>query len=204
MQTLSTLLHLACGGALSVEDDGRPRRIQLMLAAMLLSVLFAGLFGLAAGSSSLHLALGNLYKVPMVILFSALCAIPAGLLAWRLCGTTLRASDLMLSYVTGVLSGTMVLAVISPLVALYYHTSAWVGPMLGIAASFIALTVATVIFIRGVARRAPVGEPRGALQVPVAVLLVFLVASLVQFLAIASPILPEVTVFDGGIDRMVR
>lgn len=203
MQTISTLLNLACGGALLEEDNGRARRLQLMMSAMLFSLVFAAIWGAAAGSRSPELAVGNLYKVPMVILLSALSAVPAGMLSWRLSGSPMRGTDLLLSFTTGVFSGTLVLASLSPLVGLYYHTSAWVGPALGIGSSFLALGVATAVFLRGVVARTPHCARGLAMLVPSSVFILFLVAALVQFIAIASPILPELTPFDGGIDRVL-
>lgn len=205
METFSTLMNLACGGSLLPEDEGRPRRIQLIFAALLLSLVFGAIWGVAAGmGTSGEMAIQNLYKVPMVILLSALCALPAGMLTWKLSGSALRASDMLLAFATGVLAGTLVLAVMAPLVAIYYRTSAWAGPAIAMVSTFLSLAVATVIFIRGVAIRAPRSASRVAVQFPAFVVLLFLVATMVQFISIASPILPEITVFDGGIDRMVQ
>lgn len=93
----------------------------------------------------------------MVVLLSALCAVPGGLLAWKLCSSPLRPSELLVSFATSIMSGTLVMAVLAPLIALYYQTSAWMGPMLGLASTFTALTVATVTFL---ARRAAARSPR--------------------------------------------
>ena len=199
-----TLLDLACGRAISDEDGGQARRLQLIIAGLLGSLVFAALWGLAAGSQAPGLAAANLYKVPMVVLLSALAATPAGLLAWKLSGAQCRGSDLVISFVAAIFSGTLVMAVVSPLVALYYHSSTWAGPVLGMGSTFLALLVGTVIFIRGVFLRRPAATPRGALVLPVAVFVVMQAATLVQLVALAAPILPELTVFDGGIDRMVH
>jgi hypothetical protein len=185
------------------EDDGRARRYQLMAAAFLLSLLFSALWGAAAGSTSLALALGNLYRVPMVILSSTLCAVPAGLLAWRLSGAAMRGTDLMLAFAAAVLSATLVLAVFAPLIALYYHTSAWAGPILGMGSAFLSLALGAAIFVRGVRLKVPASASWIAARIPSAVILVFVTAALVQFITIASPILPEVTAFDGGVDRIL-
>lgn len=203
MRTLGILLNLACGGALLPEDAGRARRLQLIAGALLMSLVFSALWGAAAGSTSAALAVGNLYRVPMVILCSALCAVPAGLLSWRLSGAHMRGTDLILAFVTAILSATMVMAVCAPLIALYYHTSAWAGPVLGMGSSFLALTLGAVIFVRGVNLRVPAGASWIGARVPSAVILLFVTAALVQFITIASPILPEVTVFDGGVDRIL-
>ena len=203
MTTLGILLNLACGGVLGAENEGRARRSQLMAGAFLLSLLFSALWGAAAGSTSLRLALGNVYRVPMVILCSTLCAVPAGLLAWRLSGSAMRGTDLMLSFAAAVLSATMVLAVFAPLIALYYHTSAWAGPLLGMGSAFLSLGLGAAIFVRGVHLRVPASAGWLGARVPSVVILVFVGAALMQFITIASPILPEVTVFDGGVDRIM-
>ena len=57
-----------------------------MLAALAIAaaLALASLWGIAAGSASASLAMANAYKVPMVILLSALTALPAGLVTLRL------------------------------------------------------------------------------------------------------------------------
>jgi|JI10StandDraft_1071094.scaffolds.fasta_scaffold274212_2 hypothetical protein len=203
MQTLLTLLDLACGRPFRPEDEGRARRGQLMISALLASLVAAALWGLAAGGRELGPALANLYKVPMVVLLSVLSAAPAGLLAWKLSGVAMRPSDLMLAFVTGVLAGTLVMAVLAPLLALYYNTSAWAGPLLAMGSTFAALAVAVVTFVRGAMRRRPPGVSRAGLLVPIVVVITMQLGTLLQFIAVAQSILPETTPFDGGIDRIV-
>ncbi|MBX7083154.1 MAG: hypothetical protein K1X88_28365 [Nannocystaceae bacterium] len=199
---MSNLLQLAVGDR--VEHEGPAQRTQFTLAALLSALGFAALWGLAAGSSSLGLALGNAYKLPMIVLLSGLSAMPAGLLALRLSARGYSARELLLSFATSVYAGTLVLAVLSPLVALYYHTSAWAGPYLGMGSAIAALVVATVTFARGTIRRAPPElSHRGLLAIPLVVTVFIQLAALLQFVAMASPILPETTVFDSGIDRVV-
>ena len=202
MGTLVTLLDIACGRPIPAADDGRSRRLQLMVFALLASLVFAAAWGLAAGSRSTELAFANLYKVPMVILLSSAFAAPAGLLAWRLSGTRLRGSDLALGFVGGVFGGTLVLAVLAPLVALYYHSSAWAGPVLGIGSAGLALLSGTVMFVRGVVRRLEPGTKKRTVFLPVAVTLAMQLLTLLQLAALASPIFPERTAFSGGIDRI--
>jgi hypothetical protein len=139
----------------------------------------------------------------LVVLLSALCAVPAGLLAWKLAGAPIRATDLLLSFATSVFAGSLVLAVLAPLLALYYHTSAWAGPLLGLGSTFSALLIATVVFVRGALRRAPPTAGRLAVLLPVLIVVTMQLVTMVQFIAVASPILPEITVFDGGIDQMM-
>jgi hypothetical protein len=204
MSTFMTILNLACGQTLAQEDAGNARRLQIIIAAAIGSLLFAAVWGIAAGSSSAGLAFSNVYKVPMVVLLSSLSAIPAGLLAWKLSGVNYRGLDLLQSFIVGVFAATMVLAVLSPLVAIYYHSSAWAGPLLGLGSTTLAIVTGGIIFIRGVARHLPAGTRGGSIILPVIVFLFMQLATSLQFIAIASPILPETTVFDGGVDSMIR
>ncbi len=204
MGTLVTLLDIACGRPIPVEDSGRSRRLQLVVYALLASLIFAGAWGLAAGSRSPGLALANLYKVPMVVLMSCAFAAPAGLLAWRLSGTRLRGTDLALGFVGGVFGGTLVMAVLAPLVALYYHSSAWAGPWLGIGSVAIALVTGTTMFIRGVVRRLEPGTRKRSVFFPVTVTLAMQLLTLLQLASLASPIMPERTGFSDGIDHIAE
>lgn len=200
--TFSTLLQLITGRRVD-EAEGKSRRVQLMMTAGLLSLVFAALWGLAAGSSSLSLAAANLYKVPMIVLLAAVFSVPAGLLALRVSGADYRASDLLISFFTAVFSGSLVLAVLSPLVALYYHTSAWAGPFLGMGSAFLALVVSGFVFVRATLRRRKETTAAGALALPAVVMVVMNAACLLQLVALASPILPEATIFEGGVDGVI-
>lgn len=204
MTTLVTLLDIACGRPIPPEDGGRARRLQLVVFALLASLLFAAAWGLAAGSQAATLAIANVYKVPMVVLLSCAFAAPAGLLAWRLSGAPIRGTDLALGFSGGVFGGTLVLAVLAPLVALYYHSSAWAGPMLGLGSALLALLTGTIMFVRGTLRRSPAGTSKAAVLVPVFVTLAMQVLTLVQLAAVAAPIFPERTPFSGGIDHIVQ
>jgi hypothetical protein len=204
MGTLMTLLDIACGRPIPAEESGRARRLQLVVAALLFSLVFAGAWGFAVGSRSAGLAIANLYKVPMVVLLSCAFAAPAGLLAWRLSGASVRGSDLALGFAGSVFGGTLVLAVLAPIVALYYHSSAWAGPVLGIGSAAVALLTGLVMFVRGVVRRLDPGAARGAVLLPVGVTMAMQLATLLQLAALASPILPERTVFSGGIDHLAH
>lgn len=199
---MSDLLNLAIGR--SINHTGPAGRSQFTLAAGLGALLLAALWGLAAGSSSLLLALGNAYKLPMVVLLSSICAVPAGLLALRLTGARYSGRDLVLSFATSVFAGSLVLAVLSPLVALYYNTSAWAGPYLGLGSACAAILVAVLSFVRGTIVRAEPGVDRQLLAVPIVVMVFMQLAALLQLIALASPILPETTIFDSGIDHVVR
>ena len=202
MKTLVTLIDIACGRPIPAEDGGRSRRLQLVVFALLASLVFAAVWGLAAGSQSAGLAVANLYKVPMVVLMSCAFAAPAGLLAWRLSGTRVRGSDLALGFAGSVFGGTLVLAVLAPLVALYYHSSAWAGPVLGLGSAGLALFAGTLMFVRGVIRRLEPGTKKRTVLLPVAVTVAMQLLTLLQLASLASPIFPERTAFSGGIDHI--
>ena len=203
LETLQNLFNLVSGQILPSEEEGPARRAQIIISAALASTGFAALFGLAAGSTELGLAFANLYKMPMVILLSAVCAVPAGLLAWKLMGGTTRPSNLLMGLAAGNFSGTLVLAAMAPVVALYYHSSAHLGGTLAMAAVYGGLAVGVLVLVRAIKQRAGEGADRWTIGVPATVLLVLQLACLVQFIYIASPILPELTVFDGGMDAML-
>ena len=204
MTTFVTLLDIACGRPIPAHESGPARRLQLVVFALLTSLLFAAAWGMAAGSRATGLAIANLYKVPMVVLLSCAFAAPAGLLAWRLSGAPVRGSDLALGFSGGMFGGTLVLAVLAPLVALYYHSSAWAGPVLGMGSALLALVTGTVMFVRGTMRRLPPGTSKLAVLLPIAVTLGMQLLTLVQLAAIAAPIFPERTPFSGGIDHLAR
>ena len=198
------LFELASGTPLSQEEEGSARRLQLVIRATLASVFFAAFYGLAAGSTDLGLAMGNLYKLPMVILLSTACALPAGLLTWKMSGAKNRASDLLIAVASGNFTATLVLASLAPIVALYYHTSGYMGGALALCVASLALLLGLSNAVRAVLSRIPSEVTRFAALTPLAVLLCAQMASLVQFIHVASPILPEVTVFDGGMDAIIE
>lgn len=206
MNLFSRLLELACGKPPEAADEGRAGRMALVVSAMLASLVFAALWGAAAGSKALESAGWNVIKVPMIVLLSAIVALPAGLLVWKLSGAPGRARDMLLAFSSGTLAGCLVLAVSAPFVALYYWTSKWGGPIVGQSSTILALIVGTVIFIRSAVPAGPgeLAKKRGAVALPVMVLLVAQIASIAQLIALFSPIFPEHTHFDGGIDNLAR
>lgn len=204
MGRITDLFDLASGRTLPEEQEGTARRLQLVLRATAVSLGFAAIFGLAAGSTDAALAVANLYKVPMVIVLSSLCAVPVGLLMWKLTDAPNQASDLLLGVAAGNLTATLVLAALSPVVALYYHTSGSMGGPLAMGVILVAVGLGLFNVARAVRNRRPQDVATRAVAVPLGALMAVQLASLVQFIHVASPILPEVTVFDGGIDAMVE
>ncbi len=197
------LFELATGRPLAEEDQGSASRAQVVVRATLASVVFGSVYGLAAGSTDIALAVSNLYKIPMVVILSSLCALPAGLLTWKLTGAQTRAGDLFLGVAAGNFTATLVLAAMAPIVALYYHTSGFLGGTLALAASALAVGLGLFNVVRSVLSRRPEGVSRRVVALPLAVLIGAQLAALVQFIHVASPILPETTVFDGGVDAMM-
>ena len=205
METFNTLLDIACGR--TPEGEVTSRRWQLAVAALLLSLVFAALWGIAAalgfpaGELTSHV-FQNLYKVPMVVLLSTVAAIPAGLLCWKLAGGQASASDLLLGFTTGVFSGTLVLASIAPLLALYYKSSEFAGPIFALGSVAAALVVGTFVFLRSIYTEAH-GKGRKGLGAPAMVLIAIQMAALLQLVSLAAPIVYETTPVDGGIDKIV-
>lgn len=180
------------------------RRTQLITYAALSTIVLSAIWGLAAGSATGALGTANLYKVPAIVLLSGLSAIPAGLLVAYFTNASVRPSDLLLSYATSIFAGTLVLAVLSPLVAVYYHTSAWAGPVLGLGSAFLGISAGTVVFLRVCMKRVRDGQAgRGGTLASVATFTGVKLAMMLQLIAIMSPILPQTDAFDGGIDTLV-
>ncbi len=112
--------------------------------------------------------------------------------------------DLITAFATSIFSGTLVLATLAPLVAIYYHTSSRAGVPLALGSVFVALGTATLLFSRAVKRKLG-DDSRIASLVPVIILVALFSAALMQFVALASPIIGQAgTVFDGGFDAVFR
>lgn len=202
--TLQALLELARGQPLDVGNDGPARRLQLCVAGILGSLALAAVFGVAVGSTDWMLAAGNLVKVPMVLLLSVLSALPAALVAQKLLTLPGTGRSVVESVAAGKFASGLVLGVLAPLVAIYYHTSAWAGPLLGIGAVVSALVVGHLVFVRALLKRRPEGSSRRHALVPAVVFIVLQALTLVQFIALASPMFPESTRFNGGIDTLIE
>lgn len=193
----SDLLDVARGRR--PDDLGPAQGIRLMAGAALSSLAFVGAWGLAAGSTDALLALSNAAKVPMVLLFSVLAALPAGLLAHRLSDSPESTRSLLLTFAGSIFAGSLVAAVLAPLVAVYYVSSAWAGPYLGIGSAFLAVAVAALLLLRSGAPETTPADRKSQL-IPKLVFAVVTLGVMPQFIALASPILPEHTIFDEGID----
>lgn len=199
-------MTLTCGNPLA-RPVTRSHETMLAILAIAASLVLASLWGVAAGSGAAPLAVANAYKVPMVILLSALTALPAGLVALRLTNAKLSAVELSSAFALAMFGGTLVLATLAPLVAIYYHTSSKAGVPVALGSVFVALATATLLFGRSVARRVlektgEVVHGRSGSLLAVIVLVTLFVAALAQYVALASPIISEPTRFNGGVDTL--
>jgi len=201
MAVLSTLMSF--GGEASAPES-RSQQIMMTIRWLFAGLALAALWGLAAGSTSAPLALSSAYKVPMVIFLSALTALPAGLVTLRMLDAPMRAHQLVSAFASSIFGGTLILATLAPLVAIYYHTSSRVGVPLALGSVFVAIGVATVLFGRAMVRRLAGLEQRARSLIAVVVLVVLFLAALLQFVGLASPIIATVTRFDGGFDTVFR
>jgi hypothetical protein len=197
------LINLGCGQLAAAEQATPARRVQLAVAALLAALLPAAMWGLAAGSAAPALAVADAFKVPLLVLVTAACALPVGLLTLKLGGARLRADQMLLAYAGAVLCGALVLAVLAPVLAIYYQTSSWAGTSVAIGSVGAGLAVAITIFVRNLIRLAPAGAPRLPVGLAAAAVMIVFAVALLQLVALASPILPADTVFDGGIDRLL-
>ena len=197
---LSQLLNVTFGSERPVT---RAREARLAVVALVSGLVLASIWGLAAGSSSVELAIADLYKVPMVILLSAITALPPGLLMLRISNAKLSAVELAGAFAISIFGGTLVLATLAPLVAIYYHTSTKAGVPLALGSVFVSLATASMLFTRAVARR--LGEHKSGSLFAVVVLVAIFLAALLQFVALASPIIGvHGTTFELGLDGLHR
>src|SRR5688500_2709019 len=149
---LSQLMTLTTGGQLA-RPLTRAQETMFAVLAIAAALALSSLWGIAAGSSASALALANAYKVPMVVLLSALTALPAGLVALKLTNAKLSATDLASTFALAIFGGTLVLATLAPRVAIYYATSSKAGVPIALGSVFVALGTATLLFGRAVGRR---------------------------------------------------
>ncbi len=206
----SALFQLV-GGRWPAEEQGSAERLQMAIRATGAAVVLGAGYGLAAGSTDLMLAVGNLWKVPMIVVLSGLTALPAGLLAYKVLGGEEGASKLVVSAAAGNFAATLVLAALSPLVALYYNSTEFWGAPLAMATC--ALAVGVGLFSAGrlmrrmnlAAAEDDEAPPRKhTMAIPFVVLATTQLLALLQLTSLASPLLPEQTFFDGGVDQLLE
>ncbi len=185
------------------DELPKARKLQLAAIATLGALAFAAAWGAAAGSCVLGLAVGNLVKVPLVVLLSAVAAAPLGVVVWKLVGDETSATDLLLAHARALFTGSVLLGTLVPIVALYYHSSAFAGPLLADATALIAVVFGGVAFQR-LALRASGAKKNAAGFVVPGVMMAVQAAAMIQLVALASPILPDPTMFRHGVDGIVK
>lgn len=187
----------------SFDHLGRAKKLQLATLATLAALVFTAAWGAAAGSCVATLALGNLVKVPLIVLMSVVASAPLGVVAWKLLGEKSSAADLLLSQARSLLTGSLVLGTLVPIVALYYHSSVFAGPLLAVGTAGVSLILGGAMFVRLV-RRAPGVENEVVRTAIPAAVLVVQAAAMLQLIVLMSPILPDPTMFNEGIDGFAR
>lgn len=203
MNHLKILLKMAGGHALDAEDDGPARRTQVVILAAVAAALLCAVFGFAAGGTHLSYSVSNLYKLPMVVLLASVGSVPAALVAWNLLGCKQRPTDLVLGMAAGTLSGALVLAVLSPLVSLYYHTSSFMGPTMALLTAAIGIKVGMMVMVRTVVSRAPADDNFVRRWTPVGVMMVVHLLTILQLISVSS-IMVEDTWLDRGIEGVAQ
>jgi hypothetical protein len=198
-----SLFDLISARPLPIEASQPAQTLQLSIRALLASLGFAALYGVAVGCTDPGQAAHNLVALPMVLLLSVGCALPLGLLAWKVVGEGVRLVDLATSVTTGVFTAALVLGASAPLLALYYLTTDYVGAPL----AMLVVTAATVAGVANAFRaglRRAASAHRLAVLVPLGTMLGCLLAAELQLIHLAAPILPEDTPFDHGIEWWLR
>lgn len=179
--------------------EGSAERFYVAGTAFLISLVFAGIWGVAAGSGGGHFAIRNLASVPMLIVVSSVASLPVAMLTLKLTSSVGRTSDLVLAHAAATFTGALVLVMLSPLVALYQLSSAWIGPIIAIATAALAFACAVAILIRTLGKLAVGGR---ALILPVGLLVLVQIASLSQLSVLAPPVMPNRTFFGRGVDAL--
>lgn len=198
------LLNLATGQSLPPEWDSKPERLRLAITALFCALVLVALWGVLAGISVPALALSNAWRLPLVVLLSALTAVPPGLLALKLGGSSVRGSSLVMAFALATFVGTLVMAALSPVVALYYFSSTWAGPVLALGSLACGVVSGLAVFWRRVCSERDRGPSKGGTFLPMAVLAGLQLAALFQMVALAGPMLPERTGMDRGVDGIFQ
>lgn len=185
------------------EAEGEAHALQLAIRGGVASLVFSSVYGAAAGCTDPSIAAANLVKLPVVVVLGVACAMPLGLLTWKVFGQGTRLSSVAVSVTTGVFTGTLVLACAAPLIALYYLTTDFAGAPLTLGIVAIAMVGGVWNAFRAALSRRPEDVPRGRVLIPMGTMLAALLFALLQLVHLASPILPEETAFDRGIEGIL-
>jgi Kef-type K+ transport system membrane component KefB len=187
------------------EPREAPRHVRALAAAIaiLASIGCAALWGLAANATGVSSALANAVKVPMLLIVSAIAAMPPVLVFARFSGLgRAKASDIAIGYGAAMFAGTLVLAVLAPIVALYQHSSTWAGPYVAMGSAVVAFISAVLLFVRVVGRLTAPEASRAPIVAPAILMMVVQLAVLSQLASVVSPIFDRRTPFGKGIDAV--
>lgn len=186
------------GGELTFQPS-RHARTMTISGALLLAALLFGVWGVALNTTSVSAALANFVKVPMLVFASGFAAVPLVVLLWKLFGPKgARGTALVMAYALALLGGGAVLAMVTPLVAIYQHSSTWFGMHVAVATA-IAGCLATVWLLVRVLRKLTYGSSRSAFG-PAFGLVFVQLAALSQLASVTSPVFNVRTPFGRGID----
>jgi len=201
-QSFSELIDIVGPGAEGPRPEmTRARRLWLATIAYLAALALAGAWGLAAGTQGAHVALDNVIKVPVLLVVSAVAALPAALVTFRLTSSQARPSSVVLAFASASFAGTLVMALLAPIVALYQQSSAWAGPRVALASAFVGVLVGVGVFTRVLCKTLPSGGRASAI-VSSALLLALHGAALFQLASVVSPVFPTRTRFGAGVDAI--
>jgi hypothetical protein len=186
----------------AVQEMGRSRVLLLSAFAVLSSLVLAAFWGVAAGSSLRHLALGNALTVPVLLLVSSAAALPAGVVVFRLTVPDARGSHLVLGHAGAMFGAALVLALLAPLVALFQYSSAWAGPRVALGSAVVGVIVGSLLFARGMKKLWPDPGARRKMAAPAILLCVLQTAALLQLAAVSPHVMPQRTALGRGIDAL--
>ena len=205
MKPFLSLLELASPGP-SLDDTGgavtptRAEQLVLACTGLLGAVGLAAIWGVAANSSAPHAVL-NALKVPMLVVVSGAASLPITALVWKLtAGRAAKTTSLLVAYSAAAFAGTLVLALLSPVVALYQHSSAFAGPWVALGSAVVGFVGAACVFVR-VLRKLGSREGFGQ-NLAVGLLLVIQLATLSQLASVLPPVFGQRTAFGRGVDGL--
>jgi hypothetical protein len=201
MQILGSIL-----GSAEPSTDTRAAsvttRLHLASRALLFSLVAAAVWGVAAGISHFGQALANVYRVPLVVLLSAVATLPGGVLAWRALSVKASAADLLVAHARGTLHGALALAACAPLLAIYSFTSSpKLVSVLAVVTALLALSVAGLSFVKSLLSGANAND-RPRVVAVAGLCLTIQLGAMPQLIAVMSPILPVSTALAGGVEGL--
>lgn len=198
MDTTRSLFALIASEA-DITRFGKTERLHLGTLTLLLALACTAGWGALVGISSHH-ALIDAVLAPVLLLASALAALPLALFVGRVFGKGARVGDLFMAYSAGAFAGAMALVLVAPLVALYQHSSAVVGAHVGPWSAALGCALGFVVFLRTLGRLAPAPDARRAVIVPAILLLVLQTLALSQLASVMPPLFEARTRIGHGID----